>query len=86
MNKAVVIDVITGKVDITTLGSGSEKSQPEYIKPTTTLSTSSVDTFQKIDSNPTTTQESTITTVLPNKGTLNYAQVIPYLISKYKIK
>ncbi len=81
----VAIDLVTGDIDINTLDSEDEVSQPDYIKPITTSETTSVDTFQKPDTNPTTIQESTITTVLPNKWTLNYAQVIPYLVSKYNL-
>lgn len=33
-----------------------------------------------------TTEESTYTTVLPSQGTLNYAQVIPYLVNTYSLK
>ena len=63
----VAIDLVTGDIDINTLNSGSEVAKPDYIKPTTNSGTTSVDTFQKPDANPTTTQESTITTILPSK-------------------
>ena len=82
----VAIDLVTGDIDLNTLNSGSEVTQPDYVKPITNSWTTSVDTFQKPDTNPTATQESTITTVLPSKWTLNYAQVIPYLVSKYSLK
>jgi hypothetical protein len=62
----VAIDLVTGDIDINTLNSGSEVTQPDYVKPTTNSGTTSVDTFQKPDTN-TTIQESTITTVLPSK-------------------
>lgn len=81
----VAIEVVTGTVDISTLGSGKD-AIPEYTKSTTTSWTTTVDTFQKKDPDPTATEESTVTTILPNKGTLSYAQVIPYLVSQYKLK
>jgi hypothetical protein len=63
----VAIDLVTGDIDINALNNGNETSQPDYVKPITNLETTSVDTFQKPDANPTTTQESTITTILPSK-------------------
>ena len=82
----VSIDLITWSIDINNLNSWSDSSKPEYPKPTVTTGTVNTDTFEKKDTNPSTTEESTITTVLPNKGTLNYSQVIPYLVSKYNLK
>ena len=63
----VAIDLITGDIDIDTLNSGSEVTQPDYVKPTTNSGTISVDTFQKPDTDPTSTKDSTIITILPNK-------------------
>jgi hypothetical protein len=83
---AVAITLKTGDIDINTFNTERETTQPNYIKSTTTPETASGDTFQKLDNNPTTTESSTITTILPNKGTLSYAQIIPYLVSEYKLK
>lgn len=78
----VAIDLITGDININNL---SGKTEPEYIKPTVSTG-SNTDTFQTKDPEPVKTADSNITTVLPTKGTLSYAQVIPYLVSKYNLK
>jgi hypothetical protein len=61
-------------------------TQPDYIKPVTSSGTTTVDTFQKTETKPNIETSTTITTILPTKGTLSYAQVIPYLVSHYKLK
>lgn len=83
----VAIDLVTGAIDINTLTSGSDLN-PDYPKSTVVTGTDKTDTFAPTETvKPTTpSEDDTITTVLPNKGTLNYAQVIPYLVSKYNLK
>ena len=92
----ISIKIFTGDINTITdqwSNSGVEIAKPDYTRPSTNSGVNSVDTFQKPDTNPTSTQASTIvkqpttsTTVLPSRWTLNYAQVIPYLVSKYNLK
>ena len=86
---AVAISLFTGEVDIEALVSG-QKTEPDYPAPTITTGASAKDPFQAPDPKPVSTEapvvSSTVTTVLPSKGTLNYAQVIPYLVSTYNLK
>lgn len=53
--------------------------------PTVTGDTFGVNEAQP-STTPTSTTETTYTTVLPAQGNLNYAQVIPYLVNTYKLK
>ena len=65
----------------------SGDTTPEYTGNilTPSLSEATTDTFDtQPEQKPAT--EPKVTTVLPSQWTLNYAQVIPYLVDKYKLK
>ena len=58
---------------------------PDYVATSgTTSEAPTTDTFAP--ETPETPTEPNYTTVLPTQGTLNYSQVIPYLVEKYNLK
>lgn len=87
------IDLVTGNIDINSLTSWQKDPVPTYPE-TTTGETQKNDIFwQTEEVKPTTTSTPTPTTTnnsfkeaLPAKWTLNYAQVIPYLVGTYSLK
>lgn len=86
------IDLITGDIDITALTSWQKDPVPTY--PESTIEeVKSNDIFWQEEvkpittsTTPTTTQNNSFKESLPAKGTLNYAQVIPYLVASYNLK
>jgi hypothetical protein len=83
----------SGNISLWTTTTGKENGQPIYPKTSSTGETQTIDTFQSKENiknmtPPSSWVATTVTSslILPNKGTLNYAQVIPYLVSHYKLK
>lgn len=74
---------LTGSTTSGTILTGD--TTPEYVATSgSTSETPTTDTFAP--ETPEVAAEPTYTTVLPAQGTLNYSQVIPYLVEKYNLK